>query len=189
MDFCLAATGAIAAGSCLVVLVQAIGLTGFIYLTTWLLVIQFALFLVVLAGKMNSKVFKVINIISWTLGWQVTVVFWIYVFPLLNEQNRIKVPHWFDYLSHGGVHLFAVLLFLRYDGVVTFKDYAYPLSVALFYLFAVVTPLKFYGIIVYPKFFDEIGVTVAVILGSIVVTLSSFLAGKAIKKSKDLKVN
>ena len=189
MDFCISASGAVAAGSCLFVLVQAIGLQGFIYLTTWLLIIQFILFLIVLVGKMNTKVFKVINIISWTLGWQVTIVFWIYVFPLLTEQNRIKVPYWFDYLSHGGIHLFAVLLFLRYDGTMTYKEYAYPLCVALFYLFAVVTPLKLYGIIVYPKFFDEFGATIAVILGSIVITLSSFFAGKAIKSSKTLKVN
>jgi hypothetical protein len=188
MDFCIAAVGIASSGLSLVTILNAIGLQSFIYLTIWTLIIHLSLFMSLLGGFMKSHLFKVLIIISWTLGWQVTIVYWVYVFPLLTEKNRLPLPPWFDFLAHGGVHFLVVLIFLRFKGSFTTQDFVYPLSVALGYLFLVVTPLRFLGVIVYPKFFEEVIPTISVIIGSIVVSLFCFYAGKVVKDRKMVKV-
>lgn len=184
MDKILAALGFLEAGACLFSIFSAVGWQGGIYLTIWVLIVELTLFLFVLVGLNKGNLYRILINISWTLGWQVTIMFWIYVFPLLTEKNRLPLPFWFDFCAHGGVHMFAVGLFLRFPQKLKFQDSAWPVGMGLSYLFILVLPLKFYGIIVYPLFFEEVLTTVLVIGQSIIVSFSFFFIGKKVKSGK-----
>ena len=184
MDKVLAALGLLEGGACLFSIFSAIGWQGGIYLTIWVLFVELTLFLFVLAGLDKGKLYRILMNISWTLGWQVTIMFWIYVFPLLTEENRLPLPFWFDICAHGGVHLFAVALFFRFPQKLTYQDSVWPVGMGLGYLFLLVLPLKFYGITVYPLFFEECLTTVLVIGQSIVVSFGFFFLGKRFKDEK-----
>lgn len=181
MDQVLAGFGSVGAVACLFSIFSAIGLQGAIYLTIWTVVIHLVYFLVVLSGMNKGKLRKILENISWTTGWQVTIMFWIYVYPLLNESNRLPLPYWFDLCAHGGVHIFIVALYLRSSETFELKDSYWPIGFGLSYLFLLIIPLKLYGIIIYPLFFEEVFTTLLVIGQSIVVSFAFFWIGMKVK--------
>lgn len=184
MDQLLAGFGFFGAGMCLFSIFSAIGLQGAIYLTIWTIVIHLVYFLVVLSGMNKGKLHKILLNISWTVGWQVTIMFWIYVFPLLNESNRLPLPYWFDFCAHGGVQVFVVALFLRSNETFELRDSTWPVGFGLSYLFLLIIPLKLYGIIIYPLFFEEVFTTLLVIGQSIIVSFAFFWIGMKLKQRK-----
>jgi hypothetical protein len=154
-----------------------------IYLTNWCLLIHTATLLRLRFRKTRSELDRVLLIISWTLGWVVSLMFWLYIYPILGARIG-NIPLWFNILSHGGVHSVIAFEFIKSQIEIQFPDFKYPFSVCMAYLFGLVLPLKQFGIIIYPMFFDEVLPTVAVLIGALLISFLSFYSGTWFKTSR-----
>ena len=87
------------------------------------------------------------------------------------------IPLWFNISIHGGIHLIIVREFFNNDIIIQHKDVRGPFLIAILYLLCIAVPLKYFGIIIYPLFFDEILPTIVIIIGGFTVVYLSFLSG------------
>ena len=168
----IAATGACLSTVCLIWLATVNIFSILKYFTNWMLVLE----LITLSMKIfsiDSKKLRPILIVVWSLGWQVSILFWFYVYPLLTPEQA--PPMWFNILSHGGVHLCVSKVFYDSNIQVKSSDFKYPVSVSLAYFALVVIPLKLLGITIYPLFLVSFFPTLLIVSSSLLVTYLSFL--------------
>ena len=159
----------------------------FVYLTNWCMFTHAAIFILFIAGRQNSELTRKLLIVGWTIGWMVTAMFWGYIFPIV-ERSKLP-PIWVSILSHGGIHLVVVYLFLRSSITVLKKDFMWPVVFCFTYLMLFILPLKmFAGVIVYPLFFDQFIPTIAIFIGSFVTAGLGFFSGYYILVSKPKKI-
>ena len=147
----------------------------FIYLTNWTLLLHMFALLSLCLQKKKSELQRNLLIVSWTMGWVITIMFWVYIFPIIDL--NLLPPVWHYVSTHGGVHLFIVYEFLNSNLHLEKKDFKWPILMMLSYLFLMVLPLKSYGIIIYPLFFDEVIATISILLGSFLVLGIAFYTG------------
>ena len=174
---------------CLIWLVLHMKLNFLIYLTNWTLIIHFITSICLLLKLRRFEIIRVLLIISWTLGWLVTLMFWLYVYPLLTEKVLKTLPMWFLLLSHGGVHLILVFEFLTQNVRMTYHDFKYPLLVMAAYMFLLVLPLKYNGIIIYPLFFDEIIPTIMILFAGVASSFLSFHTAVYFSSKPEIKTD
>jgi hypothetical protein len=146
-----------------------------LYLTNWVLVLDLLTFTLLLLNKFPSH-HKKLLIITWTLGCQVSLVFWVSVYPLLPE-SKIP-PAWFNFLSHGGIHLLLCKLFIEKKPLIKTRDLQYPCIVLLLYTLLILLPSKSSGLTIYPSFLEDFQTTLSILFFSTSVILSSFFLGK-----------
>lgn len=167
-----AGTGACLASVCLIWLASVNIYSILKYFTNWMLVLELCTLLMKICS-VNLKTLRIMLITVWSLGWQVTILFWFYIYPLLTPEQT--PPMWFNILSHGGVHLCVSKIFYDSNIQVKFADFKYPVSVSLAYFAIVVIPLKFLGITIYPLFLVSFLPSLLIISSSLLVTYLSFL--------------
>ena len=154
----------------------------FYFFTNWGLIIETFTLLSLCFKNSSNSLIRIMLITSWTLGWMVSLMFWLYVYQTI-DRNKLP-PFWHYSSTHGGVHLLIVKEFFNSGIIAKPGDYRWPLSIILFYLFCTVLPLKYVGVIIYPYFFDELLSTIAIILGAVAILILSFLSGFYLSKKK-----
>ena len=158
---------------CIISSLYRIGFVSFAsYLTCWCLVVHvLALFKLCFTLDRDETTRRLL-IVGWTVGWIVCLIFWLVIFPSYSSAQL--PPVWHYLLTHGGIHLILSREILKNPFHVSLKDILWPLIFVFCYLFLMLLPLKYYGITVYPKVFEEFFITILVILGSITVMGLSF---------------
>lgn len=153
------------------------------YLTTWNMNLQILALFICTFMKNRFELKRKILILSWTCGWTVVIIFWGLIFPFTELS---KLPPTYQYVStHGGVHMFIVVLFLREKFEIQIKDMLLPLGLYTVYMFCMLLPLKIFGIKIYPLIFEQFWPTIIVFIVVCVVNLGIFWIGLAVKmKSK-----
>ena len=158
----------------------------FMFFTNWCMIIHLITFVQIVIGNAKSEFTRKLLIVSWSLGWVVTIMFWIYVYPLFTGPLP---PMWNLILCHGLIHLGIVDVFLKSQIKIEKNDVAWPLIVALVYIFVAVLPLKYLaGIIIYPLFFDEVGPTIGILIGNISICTLTFYSGFYVLRPKGKKI-
>lgn len=153
------------------------------YLTTWNMNIQILTLIICTFMENRFELKRKLLILSWTCGWTVVIIFWGFIFPFTNLS---KLPPAYQYVStHGGVHMFIVVLFFRKKFEIQSKDMLLPLGLYTVYMFGMLLPLKIFGIKIYPLLFEKFWPTVIVFITLCVVNLAIFWIGFVVKmKSK-----
>jgi hypothetical protein len=148
------------------------GLMFFSYFTYWCLVLHIIALYSVSYGLEKQEITRKLLITSWSMGWTVTIMFWSYVFPLIDGASL--PPVWNYVLNHGGVH--ALIVTYLYNNRIKTKvtDIKWPILVFAIYIFAVILPLRSYGVIVYPLFFEKLVPTVIILLATLSLLALSF---------------
>jgi hypothetical protein len=155
-----------------------------VFLTNWCGIIHCYTFFHLLASLKPFT--KELLILSWCLGWAVTVLFWAYVYPLTDLE---KLPPACLYISsHGGVNLFISIQFFLSDFLVELRDFKWPCIVLVAYFFGMTLPLKIFGVVVYPHFMEKVIPTVLIITGTYICLWICFYIGLLLKSKKDKKV-
>ena len=158
----------------------------FIYITNWALVLHLASFICLRMSETITGTKRRLFITSWCLGWLVTLMFWLYIFPILEYD---KLPPTWHYLStHGGIHIFFVYEFLQRSIDIYGRDFIWPILVTFLYFFVIALPLKLAGITIYPLLFDEVIPTLLILGGAFVVLRLSFLTAYHLQNKKAKRV-
>ena len=133
--------------------------------------------------KIYQSLFKKLLIAAWCIGWNVTIVFWICVYPALPPE---KIPPlWLNILSHGGVHLIISYLFYKNQVYIRNRDFIYPSFIMVVYMIIILIPFKYSGVTIYPQFLDELIPSILMMFLSISTLVASFFIGKRLsQKSK-----
>ena len=63
-----------------------------VFISGWTLILHLASFIIIALSKTINKATERLLITSWSLGWMVTVMFWVYVFP--NVDLKMLPPAW-----------------------------------------------------------------------------------------------
>ena len=154
----------------------------FIFITDWALVLQLVAFIRLGMSDKINEFNRRLLIMSWSIGWMISLMFWIYIFPIVNLKEL--PPAWHYISTHGGVHGFFVYEFLQSTIKISKADFKWPVLVLVIYFFFMVLPLKFVGITIYPLFFEEVIPTVVILLGSVLVLWLTFYAGLYLQNRK-----
>lgn len=147
----------------------------FTYLTCWSLVLEAVSLYLVSFGLEKLELTRKILITSWTVGWVVTIMFWLYIFPIVDSKSL--PPAWNYVCNHGLIHLFVVTHLYKNKIEIEKKDFKWPLLLILLYMFGMALPLKYFGITIYPKFFVNLAPTLIILAGAFALALSSFSVG------------
>lgn len=158
------------------------GIKVLIYLTSWCSILHTFTLIYFIVSKKHSKFSDNLLITSWTLGWAVTILFWCLIYPFVSSSLLPPAPQYIS--THGGINLFISYFFIKSKMIVRFNQSYYSFIICLVYLFGMIAPLKYYGIIVYPKFMLEVKATLIYVFGFISLNLISFLAGYLLKREK-----
>jgi hypothetical protein len=136
------------------------------------------------SGK--SQQAKKLVITSWSLGWTVTLFFWVYVYPLTESQ---KLPPVLLYISsHGGINLIMTIRFLLSDLRIEINDFKWPCIVVIVYFFGMIMPLKFFGFTVYPLFMEKLFPTILIIVCALTCLWLCFYIGLLFKSKSMNKI-
>ncbi|OMJ95183.1 hypothetical protein SteCoe_1562 [Stentor coeruleus] len=150
------------------------------YLTTWNMNLQILTLFVCTFIKNRSELKRKLLILSWTCGWTVVIIFWGFIFPFTDSS---KLPPTYQYIStHGGVHMFVVVLFFRNKFEIQGKDILLPLGLYTVYMFGMLLPLKIFGIKIYPLIFEKFWPTIIAFIIIYVANLGIFWIGYVAKK-------
>jgi hypothetical protein len=151
----------------------------FAFLTSWCTCIQTFTFALSLTGWSSSSLFKKLVVVSWSLGWSVCVLFWTYVYPLVDKTKLTPAPLYLS--THGGLNLVMTALFLKTDIHVKKSDFWWAIAWPLVYSLVILLPLKMNDITIYPMIFDGLLPTLIIFAAKIGVIGGAFSAGKMIK--------
>ena len=156
----------------------------FIYFTNWCLLIHAITLLKILVLKQEKTEWtRKLLILSWSIGWSVTIGFWFFIFPIIDKDKL--PPVWHYLLCHGGIHASIVLIFCKHPITIKPKDLCIPLFVLAVYAFFLLLPLKiFFGLAVYPMLADSLVGGLIVIVGTFFIVSFSFFVGYFMIKNK-----
>jgi hypothetical protein len=154
----------------------------FIFLTCWCLVIHTVTLYRVNFGLEKEELTRKLLIVSWTIGWVVTIMFWVYIFPIID--GKLLPPVWNYVCTHGLIHIFIVAYLYENKIHIEIQDFKWPFLLSMIYMFLMVLPLKYFGIIIYPMFFDELVPTLVILLGSTILGFSTFFLGYSTLNTK-----
>lgn len=164
------------------------GFNLYAYFTTWVLTLHFITMIRVVHYKCKTELDRKLLITSWILGWIVVIMFWFYIFPLVDHS---KLPPPLHYIStHGGVHVFIVVLFIKTDFSVYIYDYMWSIYYSSVYLLLVLWPLKYFGVTIYPLILEQIIPTLVIFITNDMMIMLAFYIGAAVKeKSGDFIIS
>ncbi|OMJ95184.1 hypothetical protein SteCoe_1563 [Stentor coeruleus] len=156
------------------------GFNLYAYFTTWVLTLHFITMIRIVHYKCKTELDRKLLITSWILGWIVVVMFWFYIFPLVDHS---KLPPPLHYVStHGGVHIFIVVLFIKTDFSVYIYDYMWSIYYSSIYLLLVLWPLKYFGVTIYPIILEQIIPTLVIFITNDMMIMLAFYVGAAVKE-------
>ena len=152
------------------------------YITSWCSILHTYTLIYFAVSKKPSRFSEDLLVTSWTLGWAVTILFWCLIFPFVESSLLPPVPQYIS--THGGINLFISYLFIKSKMSVRLNQSSYSLIICIVYFFGMIAPLKYFGIIVYPKFMEEVNATLLYLFGFISLNLIGFSCGYLLKLQK-----
>lgn len=155
------------------------------FLTSWCTVIQTFTFIISTTSYSSSSLYKKLLVVSWSLGWSVCVLFWTYVYPLVDKSKLTPAPLYMS--SHGGINLVMSALFLTTDLKIQKSDFWWAILWPLVYSLTILLPLKMNGFTIYPMVFEGILPTLIIFAAKIGIIGSAFSAGWYIKSGRNKK--
>ncbi|CAG9327777.1 unnamed protein product [Blepharisma stoltei] len=149
----------------------------FLYLTHWTLLAKTLTFLCFFRELGSENFRKVLLSISWTMGLNVTILYWAYAYPLTASPD---FELWHLILTHGGVFLFLIPELI--SSTITFvnKDFLGPACISAVYMFCVVIPSAYLGVIIYPGLTFTNLLSYIVVIANFCVSFGAFSIGKHI---------
>jgi hypothetical protein len=148
-------------------------------------VIQTFTFIISTTSYSSSSLYKKLLVVSWSLGWSVCVLFWTYVYPLVDKSKLTPAPLYMS--SHGGINLVMSALFLTTDLKIQKSDFWWAILWPLVYSLTILLPLKMNGFTIYPMVFEGLLPTLIIFAAKIGIIGSAFSAGWYIKSGRNKK--
>ncbi|CAG9312373.1 unnamed protein product [Blepharisma stoltei] len=154
-----------------------IGFKVLIYLTIWTLIINTSSLLILKLDLGSQNLQQALVIVSWILGFNVSLLFWLYVYPMIGDSVKLP-PVWHLSLDHGILLLFFIPEALNPKISFNFRDFFKAIYVMLAYLLVVMVPCALKGIVIYPGLSFNNSFTLIIVGVNIGTVVSGYYIGK-----------